>query len=115
MQVKYLNLVSSIRDPEPHDWVICFCNSNQVLLLEVVEQVPPELHAVFFQNVRNFAKSGIIMSWAGNQMSGDAEAQMQSDFELQSALGLIFEIIQGLYLPDFKIDTEATQHLRFQC
>merc|ERR1712032_559863 len=51
-KVTHLNLVTTIRRPPKHNWV---------LLIEICEHIPAELHPIFFQNVNSFAEDGIIL------------------------------------------------------
>eukprot|EP00392_Amoebophrya_sp_AT5.2_P002424 g2429.t1 len=94
-KVKHLNLVTSIRRAEKHNWV---------LLLEICEHIPAELHPIFFQNVNAFAGDGIVLSWAPPQIPniGHTNPLLEQD---------VRQVLQR-FLPLFAVDQDATSLLR---
>ncbi|CAD7928375.1 unnamed protein product [Amoebophrya sp. A120] len=94
-KVKHLNLVTSIRRPLKHNWV---------LLLEICEHIPAELHPIFFQNVGGFAGDGIVLSWAPPQVPNIGHTNPLPEQDVRQVL--------QKFLPLFSVDQEATQLLR---
>lgn len=82
-----MNLVATIRKLVRYDWV---------LLMEVCEHIPSELHPIYFQNINSFAKDGIILSWAPPQYPPIGHTNPLEEAE-------VFRVIFQ-YLPQFIID-----------
>ena len=87
--------VTNQRKEQKFDWV---------MLMEVLEHIPSELHGIFFQNINAFAKHGILMSWAPPQYPPIGHTNPLEESE-------VFKVIFH-HLPDFVIDHDSSAILR---
>jgi len=94
-KVKHVNLVTSIRRPAKYNWV---------MLIEICEHIPAELHPIFFQNINLFALDGIILSWAPPQVPAIGHTNPLYEPEVRKVI--------SQYLPLFIVDEDATKLLR---
>lgn len=94
-KVTYVNLVTNVRKDLKYDWI---------MLMEVLEHIPSELHGIFFQNINTFAKDGILMSWAPPQYPPIGHTNPLEESE-------VFKVIFQ-HLPDFVIDHDSSAILR---